>query len=165
MKRFVIACLALLTLTHCRRVSDSSLMERARELETREKYTEAAALFEKVAHDYPESGLAPEALYLAGMIYSGRLEEHRRAVTLLERAINRYPSDPGSARCRFMTGFILSNSLSDTLRARQAYQAFLDDYPDHDLAPSVHWELKYLGKDIDEIPELRHLESPDSKDN
>jgi hypothetical protein len=40
-----------------------------------------------------------------------------------------------------------------------AYNTFLQNYPDHELAPSVEWELRYLGKDINDIPELKALEA------
>jgi hypothetical protein len=42
----------------------------------------------------------------------------------------------------------------DTTKAGAAYRTFLEKFPTHDLADDVQWELKYLGKSIDEIPEL-----------
>ena len=35
----------------------------------------------------------------------------------------------------------------------------LRDFKDHELAPSVKFELEYLGKGIDEIPVLKHITS------
>ena len=37
------------------------------------------------------------------------------------------------------------------------YTEFLDRYADHELAQSVTFELKYLGREIKDIPELKHL--------
>jgi hypothetical protein len=48
--------------------------------------------------------------------------------------------------------------VQDTTKAREAYTKFLEKYPNHELVSSVEWELKYLGKDINEIPELMDLE-------
>jgi len=45
----------------------------------------------------------------------------------------------------------------DTAKAGQAYRTFLVKFPNDELRPSVEWELKYLGKDIDDIPELTTL--------
>ena len=35
--------------------------------------------------------------------------------------------------------------------ARIEYLAFLEKYPDHELVPSVKWEMENLGKDISDI--------------
>ena len=39
------------------------------------------------------------------------------------------------------------------------YKNFLDRFPDHELAPSVQFELDHLGKDINEIDVLKHITS------
>ena len=57
-----------------------------------------------------------------------------------------------AASSLFMQGFIYHNSLSDLQMAEKLYLKFLDEYPDHELALSVRWELDNLGKNIDEIP-------------
>ncbi len=36
-------------------------------------------------------------------------------------------------------------------KAKKAYEEFLKEYPDHELAPSVKWELEHLGQDISQI--------------
>ena len=35
----------------------------------------------------------------------------------------------------------------------------LDKFPKHELYPSVRFEIDYLGKDINEIPALKHITS------
>ena len=47
--------------------------------------------------------------------------------------------------------------LLDFNQARKHYTEFLDRYADHELAQSVTFELKYLGREIKDIPELKHL--------
>ena len=42
---------------------------------------------------------------------------------------------------------------------RKEYQIFLDKFPKHELHPSVKFEIDYLGKDINEIPALKHITS------
>ena len=63
-----------------------------------------------------------------------------------------------------MIGFIYANSVSDTAKAREAYTIFLKKYPDHELVSSVKWELAHLGKDINQIPELKNIESTNKKE-
>ena len=49
--------------------------------------------------------------------------------------------------------------LSDNHKAELNYTIFLDRFPEHELAPSVQFELDYLGKDINEIDVLKHITS------
>jgi len=58
-----------------------------------------------------------------------------------------------------MIGYIYANILKDTDSARKEYQYFLEQYPKHDLSPSVRFELDFLGKDINDIPALKHITS------
>ena len=55
-----------------------------------------------------------------------------------------------------------SPSFSATLRNRRKMferKEFLEKYPDHELAPSVQFEIQWLGKDINDIPTLKHISS------
>ena len=47
--------------------------------------------------------------------------------------------------------------LSNFEKARNHYEEFLSKFSNHELAQSVKFELKYLGLEIQEIPELKHL--------
>jgi len=50
-----------------------------------------------------------------------------------------------------MIGYRYANDLNDLEKAKEAYNEFLQKYPEHELAPSVQWELDHLGQDISEI--------------
>ena len=50
-----------------------------------------------------------------------------------------------------MQGFIYQ-ILCQICKWLKSYAKFLDEYPDHELALSVRWELDNLGKNIDEMP-------------
>ena len=39
------------------------------------------------------------------------------------------------------------------------YESFLNKFPDHELSPSVKFEIDYLGKSKEEIPALKHITS------
>ena len=58
-----------------------------------------------------------------------------------------------------MIGYIYANVLNDIDNAKIEYEKFVRDFKDHELAPSVKFELEYLGKGIDEIPVLKHITS------
>jgi len=57
---------------------------------------------------------------------------------------------------------LLHNELGENDAAAKYYSKFIEEYPDHEMAPSVEFELKYLGKSLEEIPELQHLLSKTS---
>ena len=58
-----------------------------------------------------------------------------------------------------MVGYIYANILNDTKSAQIEYESFLNKFPDHELSPSVKFEIDYLGKSIEEIPALKHITS------
>ena len=58
-----------------------------------------------------------------------------------------------------MIGYIYANVLDDSENAQVEYNLFLQKYPDHELTPSVKFELDFLGKDINDIPQLKHITS------
>jgi outer membrane protein assembly factor BamD (BamD/ComL family) len=157
---FVAVFLSILFVVGCAKLPDDRLMEIAKEYESREKFTEAIETYKKLVKTYPKSPLAPEAIYRAGLVYINGLSDVENSVEAFEAVIIGHPDSEYAPQCQFMIGFVYANSAADTARARIAYNTFLNKYPDHDLIPSVTWELKYLGKDINEIPELKNL-NPD----
>ena len=58
-----------------------------------------------------------------------------------------------------MIGYIYANVKNDSANALKEYNVFLEKYPDHELAPSVQFEIQWLGKDINDIPALKHISS------
>ena len=58
-----------------------------------------------------------------------------------------------------MIGYIYANVVNDPKSAKIEYSAFLEKFPTHELSPSVKFELEFLGKEIDEIPALKHITS------
>jgi outer membrane protein assembly factor BamD (BamD/ComL family) len=166
MKRILImtimSIIALTVMMQCSRLPDEGLIEKGKRLEDEEKFSEAIKSYEKLVKLYPKSEYAPEALYRVGIVYTNQLQDFNSAISSYRRVIADYPETKLAAQCQFMIGFVYANNAADTTKARIAYTTFIQKYPDHELTPSVKWELKYLGKDINEIPELKVLDS-DSK--
>lgn len=143
----------------CMKLPDNKLMDKAKSFEAEEDFNEAVKHYEKLVENYPGSPFCPEALYRSGIIYSNPLNITAKAINNLTKIIEMYGDTEFAPQSQFMIGFIYANSATDTVKARQAYKAFLDKYPEHELVSSVKWELKYLGKDISDIPLLNKLES------
>ncbi len=151
--------LGIVWLATCSRLPDEGLMEKGKNYEAQEKFSEAIDSYKKLVKLYPRSPLAAEALYRAGLVYTNGLQDFESAISTMSRVLEDYPESPSAAPCQFMIGFIYANNAADTVNARMAYNTFLQNYPDHELASSVEWELRYLGKDINDIPELKALET------
>jgi len=143
----------------CGKLPDERLIEKGKKFEEKMEFSEALARYEKLAKLYPRSPFKAEALYRAGFVYTNGLQDFPEAVSTLQRLIEEYPESGYAAQCQFIIGFIYANNDPDTAKARLAYKTFLQKYPDHKLVASVKWELKYLGKDIEEIPELSRLDA------
>ena len=87
------------------------------------------------------------------------LRDFNSAINAYSDVVNKFPGTDQEAQAQFMIGYIYANILGDKSKAEKNYKTFLDRYPDHELAPSVKFELDYLGKDINEIDVLKHITS------
>ena len=87
------------------------------------------------------------------------LRDFEKALTEYRIVLTRYTGSKEEALAQFMIGYIYANVLKDFVSARKEYQVFLDNFPKHELYPSVKFEIDYLGKDINEIPALKHITS------
>ena len=61
-----------------------------------------------------------------------------------------------------MIGYVFANFVQDYDAARIEYERFLELFEteaDSGLIQSVKFELKNLGRDLNEIPELKHISS------
>ena len=163
MKRILAVLLSLILMlgmfAGCGKMPDEKLMALGKEMEDRENFDKAIEYYEKLVQEYPESPLAPEAMHYMGKVYANGIKDYERAILVFNDVIDKYPDSPQAAHSQFMIGFVYANSIADTAEARLAYDKFKEKYPDNELIPSVDFELKYLGKDINDIPELMNLDS------
>ncbi len=155
LKAAVLLC--VIAIAGCSKMPDEMFLKKAAQYETGSEWDKAIANYEKLARLYPKSTYRAEALYKAGLVYANGKQAFPQAISTLEQVIKEYENDPIAAQSQFMIGFIQANMASDTANARVSYNRFLEKYPDHELAESVRWELKYLGRDINEIKELQFL--------
>ena len=87
------------------------------------------------------------------------LRDFNSAINSYADVVKKYSGTSQESQAQFMIGYIYANILGDKSKAELYYKAFLDRFPDHELAPSVTFELDYLGKDINEIDVLKHITS------
>ena len=87
------------------------------------------------------------------------LRDFEKALEEYRIVLNNYKGSKEESLAQFMIGYIYANVLKDFDKARIEYQVFLDRFPKHELSPSVKFEIDHLGKDINDIPALKHITS------
>lgn len=100
-----------------------------------------------------------EAEYFALAKEQYSKEAFKEAVINFKSIIEYYPDGTHAAEATFMIGFIYANSIKDFDEAKKYYTAFIEKYPNHDLADDANYELKTLGQDINELPIFKNSEN------
>ena len=114
---------------------------------------------EDLIKKYPDHDLAPRAQYLMGDIYMNDLRDFDSAIQSYQNVVDNFSGSSQVAQAQFMVGYVYANYLNDFENATASYKLFLENFPDHELAPSVQFEMENLGRDINEIPVLKHITS------
>ncbi|NOX88576.1 MAG: tetratricopeptide repeat protein [Calditrichaeota bacterium] len=86
-------------------------------------------------------------------------ENYSQAMDYFKKIIEYYPEGKRAAESLFMLGFINANDLKKYDEARKYYQQFIDKYPDHELADDAEYEIKTMGKDLNQLPFLKDLKA------
>ncbi|HDH57391.1 MAG TPA: outer membrane protein assembly factor BamD [Bacteroidetes bacterium] len=84
-------------------------------------------------------------------------QKYDEAVVKYEQLVELHPKSQYAPQSQFMIGFIYANEIEDLEKAKVAYETFLNQYADRSdsgMVASAEWELKNLGKDINEITDL-----------
>ena len=119
--------------------------------ETHEQFNEALVLYHALLERFPKYEKRDEVLQKVGLISLNNQEQYQRAIDAYQRLLQDYPDSKHAAQAQFMIGYIYANHLKNLDQARAAYTTFKQKYPQHELTPSVEWELEHLGKDISEL--------------
>ena len=83
------------------------------------------------------------------------LKDYYRAINTYQEVIFKYKGTNYEPMSKFMIGFIYANVLDDLPKAESTYSEFIKEFPEHELVPSVKFELDYLGKQIKDIEDLK----------
>ena len=96
---------------------------------------------------------------MIGDIYMNDLRDFKIAIQEYRKVTDIYSGSSQEPHAQFMIGYIFANVLNDFESAKIEYDNFINQFPQHELVPSVKFELEYLGKNINEIPALKHITS------
>jgi len=135
------------------------IINKAKTLRKRKLTNESINNLLYLVKEYPNHELASKGQYIIGDIYMNDLRDFEKALEEYRIVLSDYVGSKEEALAQFMIGYIYANVLKDFDKARSEYQVFLDRFPKHELFPSVKFEIDHLGKDINEIPALKHITS------
>lgn len=98
----------------------------------------------------PDNPKTPELLFQAGDV-AGAIRDYEQSLALFERINEEYPDFEKGSQVMFMRAFTLDAELRRFDEAKLLYEAFLDKYPNDELAESAKFSLANLGKSEEEI--------------
>lgn len=121
------------------------------------KHERAIKSLETLVATYPDHPLAPRAQFQIGDIYMNNIEDLKRSLGAYKQTTVQFPGTDEGVKALFMIGFLNANHLEDFEAAREAYMDFMSRYPNHELVPSVKFELENLGKPVEDIDALKGI--------
>ena len=149
----IFLCLALVV--SCKKLTDEDLWNNGVEAQKANKFDESLQNYQQLLDDYPKSPKAPEALFAIGSICQDKRRDIYRAIRCYRRIVQEFPTNATTSGAQFLIGFLYNNELRNLDSAKIAYEDFLRMYPDNPMAPSARFELENLGKDPNEIMDLK----------
>lgn len=156
-KLFALLMVALLIFSCSDNRTAEKMFQDGGELYKQEKISRSIKTYDKLTNTFPDDPLAVKALYRMAEIYAADLQDYEKCIEKFDYISDEYPSHADAPKARFMAGYTLANVMGDYERAKGEYEQFLRDYPEHSLAESVEFELRNLGKSLDEIDELKGI--------
>lgn len=138
------------------------MLEQAQSLIDRSQYADAIKALRKLVNTFPRDSTSAQAQYLLGDTFMAYAKDFDQSVKEYRRVVSQYPQSRFAVNAQFMIGYIFANFISDYELARTEYERFLELYSDRadsNLIESVQFELQNLGKDLNEVPQLRHITS------
>ena len=172
MKLSIISALILaFVLFGCSKKTDQNYLDLGNASVVQKNYDAALESFEKLVDHYPESQLAPQAIFKMATLYQNFMikkipstnqnltpeESLQRAVLLFRSAYDKYPQSDIAPKCLFLSGFIQANDQKDFKNATLTFNLFLKQYPNNELATSVKEELENMGLTPEEILQRKKM--------
>ena len=135
------------------------ILNKAESLRKRKMVKEAVEHLMYMTEKYSQHEFTPKGQYMLGDLYMNEFRDFPTAIQEYRKVIENFVGSSQEAHALFMIGYIYANVVNDPKSAEIEYGEFLKRFPTHELAPSVKFEIEYLGKGIEEIPALKHITS------
>jgi len=133
------------------------IINKAESLRKRKMIKEAVDHLMYMTEKYSQHESTPKGQYMLGDIYMNDFRDFTTAIQEYRKVVEKYGGSPQEPHAFFMIGYIYANVMNDAESALIEYYEFLKRFPKHELAPSVKFEIEFLGKSIHKIPALKHI--------
>ena len=127
---------------------------------------EAAAAYDRLLADFPESSLRAQAIYAKGALHFQQTD-YARAIAEYQRVIDEHPGSPVAPKAQYGIGDAYYNQ-GRLREATAAYRAVLDRYPNSpfvvDALSGVQFALTAQGEEhrLDEVVQRYAEQNPDA---
>ena len=135
------------------------ILNQSESLRKRKMIKESLGHLMYLTEKYSNHRITPKGQYLIGDIYMNDLRDFTTAIQEYRKVSEKHKGSDQEPHAQFMIGYIFANVINDFESAKIEYETFLKMFPEHELVPSVQFEIEYLGKNINEIPALKHITS------
>ena len=135
------------------------ILNQSESLRKRKMVKESLGHLMYLTEKYSDHRITPKGQYLIGDIYMNDLRDFTTAIQEYRKVSEKHKGSDQEPHAQFMIGYIFANVINDFESAKIEYDTFLKMFPEHELVPSVQFEIEYLGKNINEIPALKHITS------
>lgn len=105
---------------------------------------------------FPDDSLATKYMYETANYYKA-IKDYHNAFELWKKIYSEHPNSKQAPQSLFLSAFTYENELRNLQKGQELYTEFLNQYPDHELAASAEFSIKYLGLPAEEI--LKNFES------
>lgn len=144
MKTYFSLCVLAFTALSCAPLSDEELWMKVEAAKANGNWDSTMNVCRRILAEYPDGRYASWARF--GLAESHRfLNQPREALDNYKLFYEQNPAMQPSALSLFLVGYIYNNSLHRGDSAKYYYERFLRAFPEHDLAPTVRFELETLG--------------------
>lgn len=151
----IFALLFPVLFSSCKSYTDEELWIKVESAKNNNHWDSTQQLCQKILNDYPKSRYAPWARF--GLAESYRYKKQpREALDNYKLFYEEHPAMQPSALSLFLVGYIYNNNLQMHDSAKFYYKLFLTRFPNHELIPSVKFELQLLEKEPNQALMDRH---------
>ena len=137
--------LFLLLLSSCGDVTDEELWIKIEQAKANENWDSTLQVSQRIIRDFPQGRYAAWARFALAESYRFK-NQPREALDNYKLFHEQYSEMQPVALSLFLTGYIYNNNLQMLDSAKYYYEKFLVQFPNHDLTPTVKYELESLGK-------------------
>jgi len=159
--RHLIIVLVILSIFSCSKNSAEIENHFATAMEMREadKLGESITELLQIIDKFPEHSRAAEAQFEIGKIYLNDVKDFDIAIEEFQKVIKGSADSEYASKALFMIGYIYANNVQAYSDAADTYNDFVNKYPEHELVPSVQYELEALAEKIEEIDQLNKADN------